>query len=94
MILRQFYFASDENNQSMEEETTKFISICIEKFQYVESARFYFLDMLNSLRSSTARLRSSSTSILLEGLSELDKRVTLYLPNEPYSHFACWPHIQ
>ncbi|CAF1332348.1 unnamed protein product [Rotaria magnacalcarata] len=94
MILRQFYFASDENNQSMEEETTKFISICIEKFQYVESARFYFLDMLNSLRSSTARLRSSSTPILLEGLSELDKRVTLYLPNEPYSHFACWPHIQ
>ncbi|CAF4500844.1 unnamed protein product, partial [Rotaria magnacalcarata] len=81
MILRQFYFASDENDQSMEEETTKFISICIEKFQYVESARFYFLDMLNSLRSSTARLRSSSTSILLDGLSELDKRVTLYLPN-------------
>ncbi|CAF1210204.1 unnamed protein product [Rotaria sordida] len=81
MILRQFYFTTDENDLSMEKETTKFISISINKFQFVEAARFYFLDMLNSLRSSVARLRSSSTSILLEGLSEPDKRVTLCLPN-------------
>jgi hypothetical protein len=40
-----------------------------------------FLDLLNSLRSSLARLRSSTTSFLLEGKSKCDKRVTLYLPN-------------
>ncbi|CAF4096500.1 unnamed protein product [Rotaria sp. Silwood2] len=81
MILRQFYFTMNENDLSMEKETTKFISTSINKFQFVEAARFYFLDMLNSLRSSVARLRSSTTSILLEGLSEPDKRVTLHLPN-------------
>ncbi|CAF3536379.1 unnamed protein product [Rotaria sp. Silwood1] len=81
MILRQFYFATDENDLSMEQETTKFISTSINKFQLIEASRFHFLDMLNSLRSSVARLRSSSTSILLEGLSEPDKRMTLHLPN-------------
>ncbi|CAF5066407.1 unnamed protein product, partial [Rotaria sp. Silwood1] len=81
MILRQFYFTADENDQTMENETTKFVSNCIEKFQYVESARIHFLDLLDSLRSSVARLRSSSTSILLEGVSKPDKRVTLRLPN-------------
>ncbi|CAF4621682.1 unnamed protein product, partial [Rotaria sp. Silwood2] len=81
MILRQFYFAADEKDLSLENETTIFISTCIKKFQYVESARIHFLDLLNSLRSSVARLRFSSTSILLEGISKSDKRVTLYLPN-------------
>ncbi|CAF3872280.1 unnamed protein product, partial [Rotaria sordida] len=77
MILRQFYFANDENDRSMENETTKFISITIEKFQYVESARINFLDLLDSLRTSVARLRSSSKSILLEGESRPNTRVTL-----------------
>ncbi|CAF3493769.1 unnamed protein product [Rotaria sp. Silwood1] len=81
MILRQFYFAVDENDQFIENETTKFISTTIEKFQYVESARIHFLNWLDSLRSSVARLRSSSTSILLEGESSPDRRVTLTLPN-------------
>ncbi|CAF2498080.1 unnamed protein product [Rotaria sp. Silwood2] len=81
MILRQFYFTADDNDRSMENETTKFISTIIEKFQYVESARSNFLDLLDSLRSSVARLRCSSTSILLEGESRPDKRVTLHLPN-------------
>ncbi|CAF3276523.1 unnamed protein product [Rotaria sp. Silwood2] len=81
MILRQFYFAADEKDLSLENETTIFISTCIKKFQYVESARIHFLDLLNSLRSSVARLRFSSTSILLEGILKSDKRVTLYLPN-------------
>ncbi|CAF4766808.1 unnamed protein product, partial [Rotaria sp. Silwood2] len=81
MILRQLYFSVDENDRSIENETTKFISTNISKFQYVESARIHFLDMLNSLRSSVARLRSSSTSIFFEGISRPDKRVTLYLPD-------------
>ncbi|CAF4930573.1 unnamed protein product, partial [Rotaria sp. Silwood1] len=81
MILRQFYFASDVNDRSIENETTKFISTIIEKFQYVESARINFLDLVDSLRSSVARLRSSSTSILLEGESRPDTRITLHLPN-------------
>jgi hypothetical protein len=81
MILRQFYFTSDENDRSSENETTKFISIAIQKFQYGESARVQFMDLLNSLRSSTARLRSSIVSNLLQGKSKPDQRVTLYLPN-------------
>ncbi|CAF1353297.1 unnamed protein product [Rotaria sordida] len=81
MILRQFYFVADENDRSMENETTKFISTTIEKFQYVESARINFLDLLDSLRTSVARLRSSSKSILLEGESRPNTRVTLHLPN-------------
>ncbi|CAF2837444.1 unnamed protein product [Rotaria sp. Silwood2] len=81
MILRQFYFVADEKDLSMENETTKFISTSIEKFQYFESARIHFLDLLNSLRSSVACIRSSSTSILLEGVSRSYRRVTLRLPN-------------
>ncbi|CAF4604917.1 unnamed protein product [Rotaria sp. Silwood1] len=81
MILRQFYFTADDDDQFMENEATKFISICMEKFQYVESARIHFMDLLNSLRSSVARLRSSSTSILLEGTSKPYRRITLRLPN-------------
>ncbi|CAF2149926.1 unnamed protein product [Rotaria magnacalcarata] len=81
MILRQFYFTADENDRLMENEATNFISNVIEKFQYVETARIHFLDLLNSLRSSVARLRSSSKSIFIEGVSNVDKRITLYLPN-------------
>ncbi|CAF1283491.1 unnamed protein product [Rotaria sordida] len=81
MILRQFYFTADRNDRSMEDEITKFISTVIEKFQYVEAARIHFLDLLNSLRSSVARLRSSSKSIFMEGVSSVDKRLTLHLPN-------------
>ncbi|CAF1362759.1 unnamed protein product [Rotaria sordida] len=81
MILRQFYFSTNENDQLMENEITKFISTTIENFQYVESARIHFLNLLDSLRSSIARLRSSSTSILLEGESNSDRRITLVLPN-------------
>jgi hypothetical protein len=81
MILRQFYFASDENDRSIENETTKFIGMVVEKFQYGESARVQFLDLLDSIRSSLARLRSLTKSILLEGVSKPDKRIALHLPN-------------
>ncbi|CAF1097185.1 unnamed protein product [Rotaria sordida] len=81
MILRQFYFVTDEKDQSIENETTKFISICINKFQYSESAKIHFLNLLNSLRSSVARLRSSSKSIFFEETSNPYRRVTLHLPN-------------
>ncbi len=81
LILRQFYFTAEENDQSIENETTKFIQTVIDKFQLVESIPMQFLDLLNLLRSSLARLRSSTTSFLLEGESKCYKRVTLYLPN-------------
>jgi hypothetical protein len=81
MILRQFYFTDDENDRSIENETTKFISTVREKFQYGKSTRVQFLNLLNSLRSSLARLRSSTTSILLKGNSKAYQRVRLYLPN-------------
>ncbi|CAF4068820.1 unnamed protein product, partial [Rotaria sordida] len=81
MILRQFYFVANENDRYTENEITKFISTTIEKFQYVESVRINFLDLLDSLRSSVVRLRSSLTSVLFEGESKPDTRVTLHLPN-------------
>ncbi|CAF0967949.1 unnamed protein product [Rotaria sp. Silwood1] len=49
MILRQFYFPIDENDRRIENETTKFISTNLSKFQYVQSARIHCLDMLNAL---------------------------------------------
>ncbi|CAF3791582.1 unnamed protein product [Rotaria sp. Silwood1] len=81
MILRQFFFTADRNDRWMEDEITKFISTAIEKFQYVEATRIHFLDLLNSLGSSVARLRSSSKSIFMEGVSRVDKRITLHLTN-------------
>ncbi|CAF2963995.1 unnamed protein product [Rotaria sp. Silwood2] len=81
MILRQFYFTPDKKDLSMENEATKFIANCMEKFRYFESARINFLNMLDSLGSNVARIRSSSTSILLEGISRPYRRVTLRLPD-------------
>ncbi|CAF2498035.1 unnamed protein product [Rotaria sp. Silwood2] len=80
MILRQYYFVHGSDSLH-EKEATKFISMVIQKFQYGELSNVQFLDLLNSIRSGLARLQSSTTSILLEGKSISDKRVTLNLPN-------------
>ena len=80
MILRQFYFPVNENDLIIENQTTEFLSIIIEKFQSVRT-RFYFLHLLDTLKSSVARLRSSSISLFFNDLSKPDQRLTLYLPN-------------
>ena len=81
MLLRQFYFPTDEDDQSIEKEATKFISMAVEKFQYVRFPRVHFLELVNLLRRGLACLRSSRKSILLDGISESDRRITLNLPN-------------
>ncbi|CAF4571991.1 unnamed protein product [Rotaria sp. Silwood1] len=80
MILRQYYFVNG-NDSLHEKEATKFIKMVIQNFQYSESSNVQFLDLLNSMKSSLARLQSSTTSILLKGESISSKRVTLNLPN-------------
>ena len=81
MILRQFYFVNDENDRSIENETTTFISRLTGKLHLDQLSKEFFVNLLDSLRSGMARLRSSETSTLLQGKSTPDKRVTLNLPN-------------
>ena len=81
MILRQLYFPSETDDRSIENEVTGLIGIVIDKFQYVESARVQFLDLLDVLKRGIAHLRSSKTSILIPGEIKPDQRITLYLPN-------------
>ncbi|CAF3500287.1 unnamed protein product [Rotaria sp. Silwood1] len=65
MILRQFYFANDENDRSIENETTTFISRLTKRVHVDQSSKQLFLGFLDSLTSGMARLRSSTTSIVL-----------------------------
>ncbi|CAF2765833.1 unnamed protein product [Rotaria sp. Silwood2] len=81
MILRQFYFASDENDRSIENEATTFISTLIKIVNLDQSSKKLFISLIDSLRSGMARLRSSTRSILLKGESKPAKRVTLNLSN-------------
>jgi hypothetical protein len=81
MILRQFYFIGNRTDDSIENETTKFISSVIEKFQYDESSKVQFLNLLNSLRTSSVRLQSSTKSIFFDKRSNFKDRLTMYLPN-------------
>ena len=80
MILRQLYFANNEQDRSIENQTTTFISRLIGEHQLDQLSKEFFVNLLDSLRSGMARLRSSETSILLEGEAAPDKRVTLNLP--------------
>ncbi|CAF0813097.1 unnamed protein product [Adineta ricciae] len=81
MILRQFYFPSDENDRSVENQISQLIATAIDKFHYGDSSRIQFLDFLHLLKSDMARLRSSSSSALLDGRSNVSRRITLTLPN-------------
>ena len=89
MILRQFYFPTDEHDRSIENQITKFISKIIHNSKWSESTREQFLCLLNSLRSSVAHLRSSTTSILLVGESNTQRRLTLHLPNSLRKEDSC-----
>lgn len=81
MILRQYYFANEENDCFIENETTAFLSRIVKNLRLDHLSKYVFINLLDSLRSGMARLRSSATSMLLSGQSKTDKRVTLYLPN-------------
>ncbi|CAF2673503.1 unnamed protein product [Rotaria sp. Silwood2] len=81
MILRQFYFAGDRNDPLDSKIVTTFISSMIENFQYGKASNLQYLNLLNSLKTSMARLRFSTTSFLVKGTSNSYERVILYLPN-------------
>ncbi|CAF1266860.1 unnamed protein product [Adineta ricciae] len=81
MILRQFYFPSDNNDHSVENQISQLIATAVDKFQYGDSSRIQFLDFLHLLKSDMARLRSSPSSALLDGRSDVSRRTTLTLPN-------------
>ncbi|CAF4366070.1 unnamed protein product [Rotaria sp. Silwood2] len=87
MILRQFYFAGDRNDTLDSKKVTKFISSMIEKFQYSKASKLQYLNLLNSLKTSMARLRFSTTSFLVKETSNSYERVILYLPNSLRSEY-------
>ncbi|CAF4153572.1 unnamed protein product [Rotaria sp. Silwood2] len=93
MILRQFYFAGDRNDPLESKKVTNFISSIIEKFQYSQSSKLQYLNLLNSLRTSMARLRFSVTSMLIEGTSNSYERVTINLPNSLRKNYKCLDYI-
>ncbi|CAF2543739.1 unnamed protein product [Rotaria sp. Silwood2] len=87
MILRQFYFAGDRNDPLDSKRVTTFISSMIENFQYGKASKLQYLNLLNSLKTSMARLRFSTTSFLVKGTSDSYERVILYLPNSLRSEY-------
>ncbi|CAF3957337.1 unnamed protein product [Rotaria sp. Silwood2] len=87
MILRQFCFAGDRNDTLDSKKVTKFISSMIEKFQYGKASKLQYLNLLNSLKTSMARLRFSTTSFLVKETSNSYGRVILYLPNSLRSEY-------
>lgn len=75
MILRQIFVPLAENDQTIENATTQFISMSIQSY----GTRFAFINLFNSLKRTLTRLRSSSGSIFFNDYPS-NHRLTLTLP--------------
>ncbi|CAF1482713.1 unnamed protein product, partial [Adineta steineri] len=93
MILRQFYFTNNSDDRSVEDETTKIISTVMKKCSCGEFSTEEFLHLLNLLKSGLARLRSSTTSMLIPESSQSDERVILDLPNSLRKEYEFLYHL-